>query len=138
MNKDDTLHAIMLSELPQVGEKAAQRILATNRERRHTLATFFRLPEAIMREEYELHAVAVERLTVGRNEHETRCRWLADNLERVGGEALLIDGITEGDACRADVRPRYAGPGRRRLRHGGHGRPVAHWRRPHSQWRHHR
>lgn len=91
MNKDDTLHAIMLSELPQVGEKAAQRILATNRERRHTLATFFRLPEAILREEYELHAAAVERLTAGRGEHETRCRWLADNLERVGGEALLIE-----------------------------------------------
>lgn len=91
MNKDDMLHAVMLSELPQAGEKAAQRILTINRKRRHTLATFFRLPAAVLREDYELHDATIERLTQQRDEHETRCRWLVDNLLRVGGEALLIE-----------------------------------------------
>ncbi len=105
MNKDDTLHAIMLSELPQVGEKAAQRILTTNRERHHSLATFFRLPAAVLRESYELHAAAIERLTVEREEHDTRCRWLADNLERVGGEALLIASPAYPSRVRQRVEP---------------------------------
>lgn len=91
MNKDDLLHALMLSELPQVGEKAAHRILTMNRERQHTLATFFRLPAAVLREEYDLHEATIERLTMQRGEHEARCRLLADMLLRVAGKAALID-----------------------------------------------
>src|SRR5262245_32651303 len=105
MNKDDPLHAIMLSELPQVGERAAHRILATNRERHHSLATFFRLPAAVLRESYELHAAAVERMTNEREQHETRCRWLADNLARIGGEALLIEGADYPARVRLRVDP---------------------------------
>jgi hypothetical protein len=79
--------------------------LATNRKRHHSLATFFRLPAAVLRESYDLHAAAIERLTVEREEHETRCRWLADNLERVGGEALLIENPAYPPRVRQRVEP---------------------------------
>ena len=91
MDKETALHAIMLSELPHVGDKAAARILALNRKRHHSFATFFRLPEAVLREDYDLHPATIARLCGGRSEHESRCEWLLDRLAAAGGEAWLPD-----------------------------------------------
>ena len=91
MDKETALHALMLSELPHVGDKGAARILALNQKRHHSFATFFRLPEAVLREDYELRPVTIARLCAQRAEHETRCRWLLERLAGVGGEAWLPD-----------------------------------------------
>jgi len=91
MDKEAALHAIMLSELPQVGDKVAEHILARNRARGHSLATFFRLPEAVLRDEYELHASTIEHLAAGREDHEVRCRWLADQLDAAGGSVWMAE-----------------------------------------------
>jgi predicted Rossmann fold nucleotide-binding protein DprA/Smf involved in DNA uptake len=85
MNKEAALQAIMLSELPQVGERGALRILRINHERGHTLGTFFRLPEAVLRDDYELHPSAIRRICGERELHERRCQWLADQLASNGG-----------------------------------------------------
>ena len=55
MDKETALQAVMLSELPHVGDKGAERILALNQQRAHSLATFFRLPAAVLRDDYKLH-----------------------------------------------------------------------------------
>jgi predicted Rossmann fold nucleotide-binding protein DprA/Smf involved in DNA uptake len=89
MDKDTALQAVMLSELPHVGDKAAGRIMARNRERGHTLATFLRLPEAVLRDDYELRPAAIRRLCTERAEHESRCRWLLDQLVAAGGAVYL-------------------------------------------------
>jgi predicted Rossmann fold nucleotide-binding protein DprA/Smf involved in DNA uptake len=89
MTESETLDAIMLWELPGVGEKAAQRILATNRERGRSLATFFRLPPAVLQDEYDLPGVALARIGEGRAEHEARCRWLAQRLEANDAEVHM-------------------------------------------------
>jgi predicted Rossmann fold nucleotide-binding protein DprA/Smf involved in DNA uptake len=91
MDKDTALYAVMLSELPHVGDKAAERILALNRARQHSLATFFRLPPAVLRDDYKLHAATLGRLGAERTEHETRCRWLLDQLVAAGGSAYLTE-----------------------------------------------
>jgi predicted Rossmann fold nucleotide-binding protein DprA/Smf involved in DNA uptake len=91
MDKEAVLYAVMLSELPQVGDKVAQHILARNRMRGHSLATFFRLPEAVLREEYELHAATIERLSAQRADHEVRCRWLVDQLVGAGGGVWMAE-----------------------------------------------
>lgn len=89
MDKDSGLHAVMLSELPQVGDKAADRILVLNRHRQHGLRTFFRLPEAVLREDYQLHSATVARLCGERADHESRCRWLFEQLLVAGGWVAL-------------------------------------------------
>lgn len=89
MDKETALHAVMLSELPHVGDTAAARIMTRNRERGHTLATFFRLPEAIVRDDYQLHPAAIIRVCAERAAHESRCRWLLDQLVAAGGAAYL-------------------------------------------------
>ncbi|MFQ5666922.1 MAG: DNA-processing protein DprA [Candidatus Binatia bacterium] len=89
MDKENALYAVMLSELPHVGDKTAERIRALNRERRHGLATWFRLPETVLREDYKLHTAAVRRLCAQRGEHESRCRWLRDRLVGSGGTVCL-------------------------------------------------
>jgi len=91
MDKDTALHAVMLSELPHVGDKVAQHILALNRARQHSLATFFRLPEAVLRDDYKLHAATLLRLGAQRVEHETHCTWLLDRLMAAGGAAHLTE-----------------------------------------------
>jgi predicted Rossmann fold nucleotide-binding protein DprA/Smf involved in DNA uptake len=91
MDKDAALHAIMLSELPHVGERTAARVLELNRKRRHGMATFFRLPDAVLREDYRLPAQACRRLVVERTRHESRCRWLADRFTAAGGAVVLRD-----------------------------------------------
>jgi predicted Rossmann fold nucleotide-binding protein DprA/Smf involved in DNA uptake len=104
MDKETALHAIMLSELPHVGDTAAGRILALNRERRHGFATFFRLPAAVLRDDYKLHAATVARLCEQHADHETRCRWLLDQLAAAGGMVCLPDDA----AYPARVRERLA------------------------------
>lgn len=85
MDKESALHAVMLSELPQVGERGSLRILALNQERGHTLGTFFRLPEAVLRDDYQLHALTIQRLRRDAEAHERRCQWLVDQLAATGG-----------------------------------------------------
>lgn len=84
-----SLDALKLWELPQVGEKAAQRIVAVNHTRGRTLATFFRLPEAVLREDYDLHPATLARLLHEREAHETHCRWLEQRAEAAGAHVLL-------------------------------------------------
>jgi len=91
MDKETALYDLMLSELPHVGDKAAARILTLNGERQCGLATFFRLPAAVLREEYRLHAATVDRLSTQRTEHETRCRWLLDRLSAADATVALVD-----------------------------------------------
>ncbi len=93
MDKETALHAVMLSELPHVGDKGAARILALNRTRQHGLGTFFRLPAAVLREDYKLHPATIERLGAERAEHETRCRWLLDQLAATAGSVWLLDEV---------------------------------------------
>jgi predicted Rossmann fold nucleotide-binding protein DprA/Smf involved in DNA uptake len=85
MNKEAALLALMLSELPGVGDKVAARILARNRQRGHSLATFFRLPVAVLEDDYALPALTLSRLDAHRGEHEARCRWLLEQLTAAGG-----------------------------------------------------
>jgi predicted Rossmann fold nucleotide-binding protein DprA/Smf involved in DNA uptake len=91
MDKAEGLHALMLSELPQVGDKIAARILERSRARGHGLATFLRLPEAVLRDDYELHPATVACLGAAREEHERRCQWLLDRLTAAGGQVWMID-----------------------------------------------
>jgi predicted Rossmann fold nucleotide-binding protein DprA/Smf involved in DNA uptake len=105
MDKETALHAIMLSELPHVGDKAAARILALNRKRHHSFATFFRLPEAVLREDYDLRPATIARLCGGRSEHESRCEWLLERLAAAGGEAWLPDAAGYPDRVRRRLDP---------------------------------
>jgi predicted Rossmann fold nucleotide-binding protein DprA/Smf involved in DNA uptake len=106
MDKDTALYAVMLSELPHVGDKGAEHILALNRLRQHSLATFFRLPDAVLRDDYKLHPATLARLGAERAAHETRCRWLLDQLGGAGGAAQLA-----GDAAYPErLRQRLAPP----------------------------
>ena len=106
MDKETALYAVMLSELPHVGDKGATRILTLNQQRAHSLATFFRLPAAVLRDDYKLHPGAVTRLAVERGTHESRCRWLLEQLASAGGVVALC-----GDAgYPARVRERLTPP----------------------------
>jgi len=106
MDKETALQAVMLSELPHVGDKGAVRILALNQQRAHSLATFLRLPPAVLRDDYKLHPGAVARLCEDRNAHASRCQWLLDQLAAAGGLVWLC-----GDATYpARVRERLAPP----------------------------
>jgi predicted Rossmann fold nucleotide-binding protein DprA/Smf involved in DNA uptake len=106
MDKAEALYAVMLSELPQVGDRVADRIRALNRRRGHSLATFFRLPAAVLRDDYDLHAAAVSRLGAQRDEHESRCRWLVDRLAAAGGTVAFV----EESGYPVRVRARLAPP----------------------------
>lgn len=106
MDKETALQAVMLSELPHVGDKGAERILTLNLQRGHSLATFFRLPAAVLRDDYKLHPGAVTRLSEEQLAHETRSRWLLDQLTAAGGAVALC-----GDAdYPARVRQRLTPP----------------------------
>jgi predicted Rossmann fold nucleotide-binding protein DprA/Smf involved in DNA uptake len=91
MDKEMAVQAVMLSELPHLGDKGSARILQLNRQRQHGLGTFFRLPEAVLREDYKLHPITIARLCGERREHEARCQWLVDQLTGVGGAVWLAD-----------------------------------------------
>ena len=105
MDKETALHAIMLSELPHVGDKAAARILSLNQKRHHSFATFFRLPEAVLREDYKLHPATIARLCGERSEHESRCEWLLERLAAAGGEAWLPDASAYPERVRRRLDP---------------------------------
>jgi predicted Rossmann fold nucleotide-binding protein DprA/Smf involved in DNA uptake len=105
MDKETALHAIMLSELPHVGDKATGRILALNQQRHHGFATFFRLPEAVLREDYELRPAAIARLCAQREAHEARCRWLLGQLLAAGGRVYLADDAEYPGRVRQRLQP---------------------------------
>ncbi len=105
MDKESALHAIMLSELPRVGDRSALRIVECNRQRGHTLGTFFRLPEAVLRDAYELHPTAVERICCMSRAHETRCQWLADQLAAAGGIVWSMEDPHYPERLRQRLRP---------------------------------
>jgi predicted Rossmann fold nucleotide-binding protein DprA/Smf involved in DNA uptake len=89
MDRLTALRAVLLSELPQVGARSIERIIALNRSLGRSLDQFVRLPPAALREEYKLPPEAVECLTRHRQAYEEHCASLADRLLRHGGEALL-------------------------------------------------
>src|SRR5262245_1109889 len=105
MDKETALYAIMLSELPHVGDRAAHRILALNQTRGHGLATFFRLPPAVLRDDYRLAPSTVARLGAQRTEHESRCRWLLDQLVVAGGTVALSDDAAYPERLRRRLQP---------------------------------
>ena len=105
MDKERALDTLMLSELPHVGDKVAARILALNRARRHGLSTFLRLPEAVLRDDYKLHAAAVMRLCGQRAAYETRCRWLLDQFAAAGGSVALVDDPAYCERLRQRLTP---------------------------------
>ncbi len=105
MDKETALYAVMLSELPHVGDKGAARILALNRDRAHGLGTFFRLPEAVLRDDYKLHPAAVTRLSAQRTDHESRCQWLLDQLAAAGGRVSLCGDATYPSRVRQRLAP---------------------------------
>jgi len=105
MDKEMALQAVMLSELPHVGDKGAARILDLNRQRAHSLATFFRLPAAVLRDDYKLHPGAVARLSQERTAHETRCQWLLDQLTAASGCVSLCGAATYPARVRERLTP---------------------------------
>jgi DNA recombination-mediator protein A len=62
MDNDADLAAVMLSQLPRMGEKAATRVLRLNEARGIGLSQFFRLPPATLRDAYRLPPAAVQRI----------------------------------------------------------------------------
>ncbi len=105
MDNKAELLAIMLSELPYVGDATAARILAINRQRRRTLEGFFRLAEATLREDYDLHAETIRRIVGDRSAHEVHCRWLLDRLAQSNGEVLFVQDERYPDALRRRLSP---------------------------------
>lgn len=99
-----TLESILLWELPQVGEKAAHRVLAVNRRQGRSLATFLRLPDAVLREDYELHAAAIHRLCGERSLHESHCRLLAERVEAIGAAVRRVGDQGYPDRLSARLR----------------------------------
>lgn len=103
----EPLDALRLWELPQVGDRVAHRVLRQCRARGHGLATFFRLPPSVWREEFALPAAAIQRLVDGGAAHDTHCRLLLQRLEACAGqiwglgEALYPERL----AIRLDVPP---------------------------------
>jgi len=86
----DPLDIIRLWELPQIGEKSAHRILAACHTRGLSLATFFRLPEVLLRDDFELPPAAIARLLRERAAHEAHCRWLTQCVEATGTHLFLF------------------------------------------------
>ena len=103
MDKELALSAIMLSELPHLGEQGMRRIVERSTERGHGVRTFLRLPEAVLRETFALHPLAVRRLVAERELHEQRCAWLLDRLAAVGGTVHLLGTPTWPERLRRDV-----------------------------------
>jgi hypothetical protein len=84
---DATLAAVMLTQLPHVGEKAAARVLDVNAARGIALAEFFRLPEATLRDTYKLSPKAVQRICEDGDGRRREARELVGHMVR-GGIAL--------------------------------------------------
>jgi predicted Rossmann fold nucleotide-binding protein DprA/Smf involved in DNA uptake len=91
MDANSALAAVMLSQLPRVGEKVAARILRLNADRGIALDDFFRLPPATLRDAYALPAAAVERLTEQREAHRGEARELVERMDAGGVAAWLSD-----------------------------------------------
>src|SRR5262249_9931724 len=80
-------------------------IQTLNGARCHGLATFFRLPEAVLRDDYNLHPACIARLCAQRTEHETRCHWLLDQLAAADGSVALADDPTYPARVRQRLKP---------------------------------
>ncbi|MBI3786594.1 MAG: hypothetical protein HY270_24655 [Deltaproteobacteria bacterium] len=105
MDKESALHAVMLSELPLVGDKAAARILEVNRRRSHSLGTFFRLPDAVLRDDYKLPLRTVIRVCNERAVHERRCQWLVDQVVQAGGMIWSLEDSDYPERLRRRLQP---------------------------------
>ena len=88
---DATLAAVMLTQLPRVGEQAARRVLQLNAARGIALADFFRIPEASLRDTYKLHADAVQRICRESDAHRRDAQELLARMTK-GGIALWLAG----------------------------------------------
>lgn len=105
MDKESELHLVMLMELPRVGDRLAMRILERNRARRHHLDTFFRLPPSLLHDEYGLPAETIRRIAFDGAEHEARCRWLLEQLHRIGGRLWCLQDASYPAALRERLNP---------------------------------
>jgi predicted Rossmann fold nucleotide-binding protein DprA/Smf involved in DNA uptake len=89
MDHDAALAAVMLSQLPRVGETTATRELRLNAARAISLADFFRLPEATLRENYGLPPATVARLCREREAMRTEANELVERMA-VGGVGVWL------------------------------------------------
>lgn len=89
-DKESTLYAVMLSELPQVGERLARAIIECSEKRGHGLASFFRLPAPVLQRDYPLPEAARRCLEQHGEAHRRRCEWLAGQLVAHGGWACTL------------------------------------------------
>jgi len=88
---ETALAAVMLAQLPRVGEKVATRVLQLNRARGISLPSFFRLPESILRDAYELPEAAVERICRERAAAEREGAELIERMRAGGIQVWLTD-----------------------------------------------
>ncbi|HVN86395.1 MAG TPA: DNA-processing protein DprA [Candidatus Binatia bacterium] len=91
MDTETALAAVMLSQLPRVGETAARRALELTAARGIALMDFFQLPEATLREAYALHRQAVERVCRDRERREREAGELLARMRAAGVEVCVWD-----------------------------------------------
>ncbi|MBI1817558.1 MAG: DNA-processing protein DprA [Deltaproteobacteria bacterium] len=91
MDSEAALAAVMLSQLPRVGEKALMRVLHHNAVRGIALADFFRLPEAPLRDAYALPAAAVRRICEERDDLRREAQELLGQMAGGGVAVWLPD-----------------------------------------------
>ena len=99
MDKETALYAVMLSELPHVGDQAADAFCAVNRERGHGLAHVLSIAGSGAARGLRLAPRGYPPLCAERSEHEQRCRWLLDQFAAAGGGVALADDAAIPRAC---------------------------------------
>jgi hypothetical protein len=89
MDREAAMAAVMLSQLPQVGERTATRILSLNTARGVGLEEFFHLPEAMLREDYRLPASALRRIVQEHDLHRREAEDVLSFMARYGVSVWL-------------------------------------------------
>lgn len=79
---------IALRELPGVGERTLCRLVALLEQRGETVRGLLEASPARLVELYRMPDSAIRRLTVQRDQHLARCRWIAEELRRAGARVL--------------------------------------------------
>jgi len=79
---------ITLRELPGVGERTLCRLIALLEQRGETVRGMLEANPARLVELYQMPDSAIRRLTVQRDQHLARCRWIAEELRRAGARVV--------------------------------------------------
>lgn len=79
---------IALRELPGVGERTLCRLIALLEQRGETVRGLLEASPALLVEHYQMPDPAIRRLTVQRDQHLARCRWIAEELRRAGARVV--------------------------------------------------